>query len=863
MKALTLILVCAPLAAQTREQPVRSVTDPGVVTTRQAITPAGTPSVFSGRLYGAVFGPSGEELWVLHASDLYRLDWRGNRVLARIPHNGTPGAQAIGKETATGAVLIATSAAEKGGGAPRARLGVVADGKIRVVAAGLGSYQPGAFAVAEKPDARGRRVAVVPLVYENRLLAIDLETGARLASIETETAPFAAVVNREGSVAYVSNLGGRPPKPGELFASPARKPDERVPVDGRGIASTGTVTRVDLAAGKPVRTIAAGLHPTSMYWDHSRRRLYVANGNSDTVSVIDTSTDTVVRTIELQPFRERVRGVAPTAVTASPGGGAIFVACGGINAVAVVDAATGRLRGLIPTGWYPNGVAVSPDGKHLAVTSLLGAGSGWREAPPMRFVHSYRGSVAVIPIPSDSQLANYTTAVAENNRLRLAEAEPRPAQTALRAAKPVAIPVRSGEPSLIEHVVFIIKENRTYDQILGDMPQGNGDPSLAIFGRQVTPNQHRLAEQFVLLDNLYATGGNSADGHQWLTQANETEYCLWPGYQGRSYPFDGSDPMAYSHGGFLWDYALARGKSVRVYGEYAGRMTGLASQARLELLKRWERGEDFAREWSIRAPIEPLNKILAAQYPSYTTVIPDVARARIFLADLKRFQQEGRFPNLVLLQLPSNHTAGTTPGVSTPKAMVADNDLAVGQIVEALSKSRFWPKMAIFIVEDDAQNGVDHVDGHRTTAFLASPYARRGVVDSTFYSQQSILKTIELILGLPTMSLFDLIANDMRHSFVDTPDFTPCTAVRPAQDLFEINPPLKALKGAAREAAVASAKMNWAVPDAAPTDRLNRILWGAIKGWQAPYPGTRQAVFSPLSLDLDDDEREQVPAPAR
>jgi hypothetical protein len=233
-------------------------------------------------------------------------------------------------------------------------------------------------------------------------------------------------------------------------------------------------------------------------------------------------------------------------------------------------------------------------------------------------------------------------------------------------------------------------------------------------------------------------------------------------------------------------------------------------------------------------------------------------RSQIFLADLKRFEQSGNLPNLILLQLPSNHTNGTTPGSSTPKAMVADNDFAVGQIVDALSHSRFWPAMAIFIVEDDAQNGVDHVDGHRTTAFLASPYARRGHIDSTFYSHQSILKSIELMLGLPTMSLFDLIANDMRNSFTDKPDLTPFNKIQPTHDLFEMNPLATALSGPARDAARASSKMKWSIPDAAPTEKLNRILWGSIHGWTTPYPAPRRAVFSPLSLDIDDDDRERA-----
>ena len=440
--------------------------------------------------------------------------------------------------------------------------------------------------------------------------------------------------------------------------------------------------------------------------------------------------------------------------------------------------------------------------------------------------------------------------MAENNRI------PVPATRPSGSAAPAAILSRAGEPSLLEHVVYIIKENRTYDQVFGDTTKGNGDPALVMFGAEVAPNHRRLADQFVLLDNFYATGGNSGDGHQWVTQANETAYAMWPGYVGRSYPFDGSDPIAYSSSGFIWDLALARGKTVRVYGEYAGRMAD-PSLDRSRLLTRWKNAEDFSKEWNITAPIAPLNKILARHYPAYTNAIPDVVRARIFLGDLKKWEEAGTMPNLTILQLPSDHTFGTRPGVSTPKAMVADNDLALGQIVEGLSRSRFWKKMAILVVEDDAQNGVDHVDGHRTVALAVSPYTRRGHVDSTFYSHQSMLKTMELILGLPTLSLFDLIANDMRASFQDSPDYASYEAVKPAQSLEELNPPLSALRGEPRRAAVASSRMRWDTPDAAPTERLNRILWHSVKGWDKPYPQVRQASFAPLSLDIEDEDRER------
>jgi YVTN family beta-propeller protein len=851
-----LLCVAAALAcsAQTLEQPSRNVSDPGIVTTRQAITPAGVPSVFAGRVYGVAWAGSTTDLWVLHASEVYRLDWKRNRVVGRWAHHGTPGNQALIADPVTGDAIIGQSSREATGRVPAAGLSVAGKGELRTLAKGLGRWQPGALSISMEPGKAGHRRVVAPLVWENKLAVVDLASGEVVREIETGIAPFAAVVDRKGEVAWVSNLGGRAPKPGESTAAPMRKPDEKIVVDTRGIAATGTVTRADLKTGE-TRTIPVGLHPTALALDEPRGRLYVANGNSDSISVVDTASGQVVRTIPIQPFAAAVRGIAPTALQVSADGATLYVACGGINAVAVLDiAGSGRIRGLIPTGWYPNGLALDPSGKYLAVGSLLGVGSGWRESPGKRFVHANRGSVAVLPVPDPAQLAAYTTAVAENNRVRLAGTTPAADRGAARNARPAAVPVRSGEPSPIEHVVFFIKENRTYDQVLGDMPKGNGDPSLVMFGAATTPNQHRMADQFVLLDNFYATGGNSADGHQWITQANETEYCLWPGYQGRSYPFDGDDPMAYSSGGFLWNYAQARGRSVRIYGEYSG-LTRVRFSERQQLLRRWKQGEEFASEWTAKPPNSTMAGIVAPHYPAYTTAIPDVIRARIFLADLKRYEERGELPNLILIQLPSNHTNGTTPDGSTPKAMVADNDLAAGQIVDALSHSRFWPKMAIFIVEDDAQNGVDHIDGHRTVAFVVSPYARRGHIDSTFYSHQSMLKTIELILGLPTMSLFDLIAGDMRASFTEEPDLTPFTVVPPQQDLFELNPPAAALSGPERAGALASARMNWAQPDAAPTEKLNRILWGAVRGWDLSYPAPRRAVFSPLSLDIDDDDR--------
>ena len=837
--SLTLALALAA-GAQMPERPVRAVTDPGVVTTRQMITPAGVQAVFQGRVHGLAFGASTGQLWVLNSGRVFRFDWQNNRVLNHLQTGGAAGLQGIQFDPESGRAYVAS--VQKG----KVRLSAAGEKGIEVIADNLGGNIAGAVALAAKG------IAVVPLIYDNKAAVIDLAKRSVIGSVPTGIAPFGAAVNAAGTVAYVTNWGGRLPKPGDLTARTGLVPTaDQVVIDRRGIAATGTVTRVDLASARETHTIPVALHPMAILWDEPRGRIYVANGNSDSVSVIAASENRVVQTFPIQPFGLRAPGIAPTALAISPDGAQLFVACGGLNAVAVLDARAGKLLGLIPTAWYPNALALSRDGRYLGVATLLGAGSGWRDEPAKRFVHANRGSIAVLPVPDTAQLASYTTAVADNNHLPAGPVQAGP--PAPRKVAPVAIPERSGEPSTIEHVVYIVKENRTYDQVLGDIPKGNGDPSLVMFGEDVTPNQRRLADQFVLLDNFYATGGNSADGHQWVTQANETAYCMWPGLTGRSYPYDGTDPIAYSQGGFIWDAALLMKKTVRVYGEFAPRTQ--AGGSRDALLEAWKNGAVFTDRWNTTSPIPPLDKILARNFPSYSTSIPDVVRAQIFLADVKKWVAEGRMPNLTIIQLPSNHTHGATPKSSSAKAMVADNDLALGQVVEALTRSPFWKKMAIFVVEDDAQNGVDHVDGHRTVALVASPFARRGHVDSTFYSHQSILKTIELILGLPTLSLFDMIANDMRPSFGEKPDFTAYEHVTPKQSLFEINPPLNALRGEARRAALDSMKMRWDVPDAAPSERLNRILWGQVRGWATPYPGSRKSVFSPMAIDLDDDER--------
>jgi hypothetical protein len=618
-----------------------------------------------------------------------------------------------------------------------------------------------------------------------------------------------------------------------------------------------------------VRRIPVGLHPTAIVWDEARHRAYVTDGNSDDIAVIDTRGDSLLGSIAVAPFTTRAAGLAPTAVALSPDGSMLYVALGGVNAVAIYQVGSNpsaaTLRGMIPTAWYPTTLDASPDGRMLAIGTLLGVGSGTgrTEGKVGRYVHAVRGAVNVVELPSAGQLAAFTLAVSQNNRLPLASSHTGAAM-ARHGIAPRAVPERTGEPSLITHVVYIIRENRTYDQVLGDLGRGDGDTSLVMYGRDVTPNSHALAEEFVTLDRLFASGGNSADGHQWLTQANETDYTLWPLYEGRSYPYDGTDPLAYSNGGFIWDAAAARHRSVAVFGEFAPEHNDSGAAGRAHLLEEYRAfhaGGAPVRVPPYRAtsPIPSLDAVLVRDFPTWTLDVPDVVRADIFLDHLAAWQRQDSMPNLVILQLPSNHTAGTTEGWCTPKACVADNDLALGRVVDGLSHTRFWNSMAILVVEDDAQNGVDHVDGHRTVALAISPYTRRGSVDSTFYNHPSLLKTIELMLGLPALSIFDLAATDLGHSFVgpgERPDVTPYSAVQPAQSIYEVNPRVSSLRGAQRSAALASARMRFDIPDAAPSGTLNRILWHDARGWQVGYPAVHSSLFFPMAMDIGDDDRD-------
>ncbi|HSD65084.1 MAG TPA: bifunctional YncE family protein/alkaline phosphatase family protein, partial [Vicinamibacteria bacterium] len=687
----------------------------------------------------------------------------------------------------------------------------------------------------------------------NRLLEVDARKGRLHRSFDVGVAPYDVVLL--GGRAYVSNWGGRRPQPGDLTGPAGRGTEVRVdPV--RRIASEGSVTVIDLETGKTRAEVVTGLHASALAVSPDRRHVVCANAASDTLAVIDTRSDAVVETIWAKPRPADLFGAQPNALAFDSSGRTLYVANGTQNAVAVVafdpERRASRLQGLVPVGWFPGALAFDAPRHALHVANVKGHAAlpkPYEEdgAPPGAEgfnSHQYAGSLSRVPVPDEDALPALSETVWRNlRRERIAEAlrSPRPGQPAR------AIPERIGEPSLIKHVVYVIKENRTYDQVLGDVGEGNGDPRLCIFGARVTPNQHKLVREFVLLDNTYCAGILSADGHQWSTTAIGTDYLErsfagWP----RSYPDgmgeDEADALAYSPAGFIWDSALRHGVRVRNYGEFMAPAVRWRDPSRkgtppfLANYRTWK-GESDDAVFASEPMIETIRPFSPTAYVGWEMAVPDQYRADFVVAELKEFAARGEFPQLTIVCLPNDHTSGTREGSPTPAAQVADNDLALGRIVEALSHSPFWREMAIFAIEDDPQNGFDHVSGYRTTAYVASPYARRGSVVSTQYNTTSLLRTLEQILGLPPMNQLDASAVPMWDAFTDTPDYAPFAAVPANVPLDQMNPPARDVADpAARRDALASARMDFRHVDRAPEDVLNRILWRAMKGPRAAYP---------------------------
>lgn len=610
----------------------------------------------------------------------------------------------------------------------------------------------------------------------------------------------------------------------------------------------GEVAVIDTRTGQITDRWKSEEHPNEMLLTRDGKMLFVANANRNTVTVFDTVKGSVVETIWAALHPDSPPGSTPNALALTPDERTLFVANANVNAVAVVDVSVpgkSRSRGFIPAGWYPTSVRVTPDGRKLLVANGKGIASSANPKGPQPGVKPspgstveyigglFKGTVSVIDLPKgdemDRALAHWTADVYRCAPLRS------DAGVTLKRPEDSPIPgdLKGGSP--IRYCIFIVKENRTYDQVFGDVKKGRGAPSLCLFPERVTPNHHRLAEEFVLFDNFYVESEVSADGHEWTMGAYATDYVekFWPLSYGHnrskkySYPSEGNFPIATPAGGYLWDAAAAAGVTFRSYGEFVnnGRKPSDPAVPRLKALV---------------GKIDP-------EFRAFDMDYPDVKRAERFISELKRFETEGEMPRLQVVRLGNDHTAGTSPGKKTPMACVADNDLALGRVVEAVSRSKFWSQAAIFVVEDDAQNGPDHVDAHRTVALVASPYARRGVVDSTMYSTSSMLRTMELILGMRPMSQFDAAATPMYNAFTGQAELRPYSAVLPEVNLEETNQ--KTAWGAER-----SRRMNFAREDAVDDLQLNEIIWRSIRGAGVPMPAPVRASFVFTRPGDDDDD---------
>ncbi|WP_250304948.1 bifunctional YncE family protein/alkaline phosphatase family protein [Streptomyces sp. A 4/2] len=699
---------------------------------------------------------------------------------------------------------------------------------------------------------------------QNRVVAIDAATGAIQQSWAVGNAPRGMV--EAGGKLYVSNEGGRPARPGETTVNSYNTPVPADPVTAA--TTTGTVSVIDLK--KPaaaVGSISVGLHPTAMY--AKKGAVFVTNTATNDVSVIRTANDKVVQTIATRPWPEASVGYEPDAVTLTDDGH-LLVTLGRANAVAVYRY-TGPQEpvsyvGLLPTDYFPAEIATV--GSQVVVSHTRGIDARRTTAGAGHSTHDTTSSLTRFTLPDDRTIKSETAKVFKQNgwtngSVKVAKGKSR--------AKPVPVPARLGDPSTIKHVFLIVKENRTYDQVLGDIPKGNGDPSLTQFGENVTPNQHALAEQFGLYDNTYDIGTNSAEGHNWLMQADNPEYTeSSAGEYLRSYDTE-DDALGHQKSGFLWTGAQAADKSVRDFGEFQQFLTKPAGASWQNLYcdskNMAATGKGTAYPLVSSSPIPSLNDVSVHGFPKFDTSVPDVYRQEIWKQD---FEKNGP-ANLNMFWLSSDHTGGPANAAS----QVADNDLAVGKMVDEISHSTYWKDSAIFVAEDDSQAGLDHVDGHRAPIQVISPYAQHGVVDSHYYSQITMIRTIEQILGIHPMNQKDSAATPMTGAFTKKANLAPFNALANRTSLTDglATPPSCGLDTPApqnpKAAAVPSAKVpadmqplasqwdHWksqqrltgpnAVADYANPAQMNHFTWYQTHNWKRAYPG-EEKIFAPQDV---------------
>ncbi len=818
------------------------------VPTKQILRAAGQSVQFGGRPVDLAISPNGKFVYVKNINNLLVLDAETWKLLQTVSYPAS-GASLHGIAVShNGTHVYVSGAANEVYDWTVATNGTVTFS--RTIAMPAGSYPCGIAISADDTK------AYVCLSVANKLAVVNLSTGTVTQQINVGIAPYDVALSPDGNTAYVSDWGGRFPGGGDLTAPSA---GTQVVVDSRGVGASGAVSFVNLLTGLQTAQTATGLHPSDIELSPDGLTLYVANANSDTVSVINTVTRAVKETILVRPDPSFPYGSASTGLALSKDGQRLFVTSGGNNAVAVVELANAQhtnsvLGGFLPTDWYPG--AILADSNQLYVVNVKGLGTRLGQPVTTSWqIGAHLGSANKILIPPTEALSKYTAQVFEDGRIPHIKETQKPAQPGV---PPVPVPRRVGEPSVFKHVVYVLKENKTYDQIFGDMPEGNGEPSLCVFPELVTPNHHALARQYVLLDNYYCNGVNSSDGHAWSTEANVTDYLekSFGGYT-RSYAF-GDDALSYSSTGFIWNNVLNHGLTFRNYGEFDYASTSPA-RTWLQIYIDYTNNTDSIR-YVQNIGVESLRPYSSTNVPGWNMNIPDVVRARGFIKELNAAQSNGVWQSFHFLYLPNDHAGGDP----TPRAQVADNDLALGQVVEAVTKSIFASNTVIFVIEDDPQSGYDHVDAHRSICLVISPYTKRREVISTFYNQSGVLHTMQRILGLPPMNQMDAMSPLMFDCFTNVPNYTPYTALPNNIPLTEGVSGTGSLTRKQRYYAKKVEKMDFSKPDRINDDVFNRYIWHSIKG-DAPYParyvghhgrGLKALGLIKVKVPKDDDDEE-------
>jgi DNA-binding beta-propeller fold protein YncE len=610
-----------------------------------------------------------------------------------------------------------------------------------------------------------------------------------------------------------------------------------------GATAEGSVSVFQAANGKYLQDISTGLHPNSIKSSENQQFIYVCNSSSDNISVISSAKDIVVETIPvgLMFSSNQIQGSTPNALELNKDNTILYVANGLDNAIAVIhlgkkSASKGSgkttINGFIPTEAYPGGIALVND--KLVVANIESAGANVvADIKNARSIHNQLGSISIIPIPEKATLADYTHKVMEMNFISRYDQSLLPARTNINA---VPVPERIGEPSVFKHVVYIIKENKTYDQVLGDVNIGNGRKNLCVFGENITPNMHALTNQFGMLDNYYASGKSSAEGHQWTDAAMVSDYVeknIRSWY--RSYPHRQEDALVYNKSGFIWNNALDHGKKVRIYGEACETVYD-KNLKWLDIYNKYKTGQPA--EWHNTSTITRILPIISKDFPDCDNIaFNDQQRADVFIKEWKNYELGDSLPDLMILSLPNDHSAGTSPDFPTPNAMVADNDLALGRIVDMISKSKYWDSTVVFVTQDDSQGGWDHISAYRTVGAVISPYSS-GKLVSTNYNQTSMVRTIEQILGLPPMNVIDATAKPMADCFTTLKNAAVYNFKPNNIPLDQMNQPLKTLTGLSKKFAKQSMYEVFNEVDGGEDEKMNRIIWFYSKG-KEKYPGGR------------------------